>query len=223
MLCIAVLDIMRLLASVCYLLVVCSHSLTAILQGKEISGRRLTYLLRPNVTRPDHYAVATLDTPPVTDLDYSSYADTESDRGGLETDSDTEQPPANRASHLPVITEDPSLPSSPRRLPPRLDQDQWSVLNDTDLGGTESESNADLDTRIEAIFLDSRQTGHNTTSEADLRRKAIRRRRRVLHERVNSSPSRSPVRCTVRYLSLHPKPPMLPLHQQRSLYEYLFS
>ncbi|KIM91356.1 hypothetical protein PILCRDRAFT_762809 [Piloderma croceum F 1598] len=39
---------------------------------KVLIEQRLTYLLRPNITRPDFHARATLDTPPVTDLDYTS-------------------------------------------------------------------------------------------------------------------------------------------------------
>ncbi|KAG6899841.1 hypothetical protein C0993_006359 [Termitomyces sp. T159_Od127] len=190
--------------------------------SKEIAGRRLTYLLRPNVTRPDHYAITALDTPPVTDLDYSSYADTESDRGGPETDSDAEQLPANQASHLPVITEDPSLPSSPKKSPPRLDEDQWAVTDAADLEDADSGSNAEVVAPIEAIVREPGPTGLRSTSEADshLRQKAIQRRRQVLHQkRANSSPSRSPVRC------MYPKPrmPKPPLHQQRPFYEYLFS
>ncbi|KAG6902763.1 hypothetical protein C0995_011911 [Termitomyces sp. Mi166 len=189
--------------------------------SKEISGRRLTYLLRPNVTRPDHYAIAALDTPPVTDLDYSSYADTESDRG-LETDSDTEQLPAGQASYLPVITEDYSL-SSPRKAPPRLDEDQWSVVGDTDLEGDESDGDAEL---VTGITLDPRPQDLNTAPKADfyLRQKATLQRSVLAQDR--SSSSRSPVRRPFRRVPLRLERPRLPrtsLHQQHSLYEYLFS
>ena len=44
--------------------------------GKDVSGHRLTYFLRPNVTRPDFFARSLLDTPPATDIDYSSHAST---------------------------------------------------------------------------------------------------------------------------------------------------
>ncbi|TFK26541.1 hypothetical protein FA15DRAFT_279104, partial [Coprinopsis marcescibilis] len=43
--------------------------------SKGDADDRLTYLLRPNVTRPDRRAPAGLDTPPATDLDYSSNPD----------------------------------------------------------------------------------------------------------------------------------------------------
>ncbi|KDQ21854.1 hypothetical protein BOTBODRAFT_26257 [Botryobasidium botryosum FD-172 SS1] len=47
--------------------------------GKDTpDGTRLTHLLRLNVTRPNPHAISSVDTPPVTDIDYSSAAfDTE--------------------------------------------------------------------------------------------------------------------------------------------------
>ncbi|EJD02908.1 uncharacterized protein FOMMEDRAFT_28541 [Fomitiporia mediterranea MF3/22] len=48
-------------------------------RGKDIDGRRLTYLLRPNVTRPDYAARNALDTPPATESDYSLGVLSESD------------------------------------------------------------------------------------------------------------------------------------------------
>lgn len=49
--------------------------------GKDTPTHRLTHLLRPNVTRPDHLARAraSLDTPPSTDLEVSSLASYDSD------------------------------------------------------------------------------------------------------------------------------------------------
>ena len=47
--------------------------------GKDTSTHRLTHLLRPNVTRPDHAARAALMTPPATDLDLSSLSSYDSD------------------------------------------------------------------------------------------------------------------------------------------------
>ena len=60
-------------------------------------GRHLTYLLRPNPSRPSH-SVANLDTPPTTDVGYSS-------QGDLEGDSD-------------VMLSDGELSSSIGSLPP---------------------------------------------------------------------------------------------------------
>ncbi|KAG5723617.1 hypothetical protein E4T56_gene18174 [Termitomyces sp. T112] len=194
--------------------------------SKEISGRRLTYLLRPNVTRPDQYAIAAIVTPPVTDLDYTSYADTESDRGGFETDSETEQLPSGETSHLPVITEGPPSP----RLPRRLDEGQWSVVGETDLEGDESGSDAELITNIGP--LDPRPTdSNNTASKSDdlylrqsyLRQRALRRR--SSQDSTDSSPSRSPVKRPFRRVPLgeQPRLPRPLFHQQHSFYDYLFS
>ncbi|TFK68709.1 hypothetical protein BDN72DRAFT_878892 [Pluteus cervinus] len=45
--------------------------------SKDVNGSRLTYLLRPNVIRPDHQLPHTLETPPSTDYNYSSQIDTD--------------------------------------------------------------------------------------------------------------------------------------------------
>ena len=80
--------------------------------GKDVDGERLTYLLRPNVFRPDAAGAFSLETPPVTDIDYSSQL-SESDLVSSDAgDSDVED---RRAVHapaaLPVISED--RPASP--------------------------------------------------------------------------------------------------------------
>lgn len=73
--------------------------------GKGTDENRLTYLLRPNVTRPDRKAPATLETPPVTDIEVSSNpgSDIDSDfvsERDLESDIEME--------NLPSIAEGPS-------------------------------------------------------------------------------------------------------------------
>ena len=50
-------------------------------------GRRLTYLLRPNVSRPSH-SVTNLDTPPATDVGYCSQGDLEGDSDVMLFDSE---------------------------------------------------------------------------------------------------------------------------------------
>ena len=60
-----------------------------------MAGYRLTHLIRPNVTRPDHRAPTALDTPPVTDIDHSSHPGSETDflsdisERGADSDVDT--------------------------------------------------------------------------------------------------------------------------------------
>ncbi|KAG5639103.1 hypothetical protein H0H81_006692 [Sphagnurus paluster] len=195
--------------------------------SKELSGRRLTYLLRPNVTRPDHRAPGTLDTPPVTDFDWSSQLDTESDRGGLETDSDVEQLSAPHSTHMAAISEDFSPVSSPV-IPPaaHLDDEEWSIVGDTDIEGNESGSDADLVAGLGSFSLGS---AVDATPKADmyLRQQASMRRRAWPQGRAPSSPSRSPVRRPFRQGPLRYEPrlsaPVLPLHHQQSFYDYLFS
>ena len=78
------------------------------LAGKDTSAQRLTYLLRPNVTRPTHHAVPTLDTPPVTDLSELSATDfdTESELVSDRDASDVEGPsPSASGPGLTAIVE----------------------------------------------------------------------------------------------------------------------
>ncbi|KAF8070710.1 hypothetical protein FPV67DRAFT_1412852 [Lyophyllum atratum] len=199
--------------------------------SKELSGRRLTYLLRPNVTRPDHRAPGTLDTPPVTDIDYSSQPDTESDHGGLETDSDVDQPSLQRSTQLPAITEDYSPLSSPViSPPPHLDSEAWSIIGDTDVEGDESASDAELAAEVNSLSLSAADTDLDVTPKANiyLRQQASLRRRGWSQGRATSSPSRSPARRPFRRGPLRYDPPRLTkptalaLHQQQSFYDYLF-
>jgi len=199
--------------------------------SKELSGRRLTYLLRPNVTRPDHLAPGTLDTPPVTDIDHSSHPDTDSDRGGLETDSDVEQPSLEQPTHLPAISEDFPPVSSPVVSPPsRLQEDAWSMVGDTDVEGDESGSDADLAAAVDSLSLAGAEADLDATPKADLylRQQASLRRHFWPQGRAPSSPSRSPVRRPFRRGPLRYDPPRFsaptrPLYQQQSFYNYLFS
>ncbi|KAG6855745.1 hypothetical protein H0H87_011355 [Tephrocybe sp. NHM501043] len=211
--------------------IVCTFPLTSSnSEGKELSGRRLTYLLRPNVTRPDHHAPNALDTPPATDIDYSSHPDTESDRDGFETDSDIEQPSDKQlaSSHLPAISENDSPPLFSDILPSRVDEDTWSLVGDTDVEADESASDAELVVGIGSMSLDSDLPDLDATPKAGhyLRQKAANRRRVWPRDRANSSPSRSPVRRPFRRGPLRynqPRLPNIPLHQHCSFYDYLFS
>ena len=102
----------------------------------------MTYLLRPNVTRPDRRAPATLETPPVTDIDYSSSPETDDSIDSdfvseHELDSDVEM--YHRSRNLSVIAESPS-PSAPASLPP-VEEDGWSHVEDSsDIDEFESSS-----------------------------------------------------------------------------------
>ncbi|KAF9449180.1 hypothetical protein P691DRAFT_667963 [Macrolepiota fuliginosa MF-IS2] len=125
--------------------------------SKGGSDGRLTYLLRPNVHQPDYRATTTLETPPITDIDYSSHPETTDVDSDLVsdhdfTDSDVDDPIATGATsgNLDSIQET-SLPSSPhitRKAPnnPVREDDEWSVVSaDVDAYGDESGSEAGRD------------------------------------------------------------------------------
>ena len=167
--------------------------------GKETSGQRLTYLLRPNVTRPSYNAVPTLDTPPVTDLSELSANDfdTESE---LVSDRDTSEvegpaPPAGLTA-IVELGSDASAPASPvlgavyaTRAGPAatgFDSDEWSVLGESDAEGDLSEGVAGLaDEDAERTPMAAARRRQSGGPDA-LRSRLLERQRRSA-----SSPSRS--------------------------------
>lgn len=126
--------------------------------GKDVDGQRLTYLLRPNVTRPDFTARATasLDTPPTTDLDQaSSYSvldssDLLSDITSNASESEDDAQP-RAETHLTIlqdIDETASLSSVEDSTRPReAGSDDWLVVHgDSDIeGGDEGGLYSDAD------------------------------------------------------------------------------
>ncbi|CAA7261767.1 unnamed protein product [Cyclocybe aegerita] len=114
------------------------HEVVSFSKGTDES--RLTYLLRPNVTRPDRRMPAGLDTPPVTDLDYSSNPDTDIDSDFIserELESDVEADHCTTTNNtLAIIVETPG-PDSPTLQP--VQEDPWSLVDEA-AGG---ESDAD--------------------------------------------------------------------------------
>ena len=214
-------------------------------KGKGNADNRLTYLLRPNVTHPDRRGPAALDTPPITDVDYSSNADTDNNLDSdfipeHELESDIELDSDINPS-LPVI-EEVSLPVSPV-LPP-VSEVAWSLVDgETDddslvddlESGSEFES-ADsiiLHSGIEALSLVSPLSNPSTQPEnpdslltenqhsQPLRDSPSARRREWTSARSLSSPSRSPVRTRHRRHRLNRKKVIGP-HAKRSFYEYIF-
>ncbi|KZT21400.1 hypothetical protein NEOLEDRAFT_1099340 [Neolentinus lepideus HHB14362 ss-1] len=121
--------------------------------SKDTSSQRLTHLLRPNVTRPDHVAKARMYTPPVTDLSASDVSSdfefSQSDRDSV-ADSDVEGPtPGRGLSGLEAITE-ASVPSSPAivALEPVMD-DGWSVIG----GDSDREAEADVEREMSNLVI----------------------------------------------------------------------
>lgn len=189
--------------------------------SKEVQSRRLTYLLRPNVTRPDFRARSTLDTPPVTDLDYTSHeyesdliseppsdADVESDAGA-----------ATAAAGLMAIQESPALePVALQPIEPEYD-DAWSVTGDTDAEGDESGNEHDLAQSVDS--LSPRDPNSTPRAVATTRHHSSLRPRAWDQRRAASSPSRSPSRRPLR--RVHPRIDPPKMAHPKSFYDYLYA
>ena len=220
-------------------------------EGKGTSDNRLTYLLRPNVTRPDRRALAALDTPPVTDLDYSSnyVSDTDDNLDSdfvsereLESDIELEKD-VNFSQPLPAI-EEASLPVSPVGEDA---EEAWSlVAEETDdsqaddfESGSEFESTLSMNTNI--LNRDSRALvtplSNPSTQPEDPDRTltelrphplrdspSTRRREWTPAARSPSSPSLSPVRTRPPRHRLNGKKRIIRVGRptRRSFYEYVF-
>lgn len=217
--------------------------------GKEVGGSRLTYLLRPNVTRPDHRAPTTLDTPPVTDIDYSSHPDSEADilSDISERGADSDMEP--HSVGLSVIAEDipgpKSADASPADSNPRLVQDDSDDMSDAaDIDDSASEPGY-IATQLSSLSIMSRQDspelvagepGSDSALQTLPQHVAIYSRpspavRQRMWTRSASSPSRSPAR-TMAYRRLTgqrrykaPKSTLAALGGTRSqmFYDYLYS
>jgi hypothetical protein len=168
--------------------------------GKEISDRRVTYLLRPNVAQPDPRAPHKLDTPPVTDLselsthELDSESDFVSDR---DTRSDAAPSDVEHMDRLSAIAE--SERSLSRPLSPVLaagSEDEWSVIGGDDVEGDESASEHGLADSLQSLSL--ADDVDRTPRAVQSRQQALRREAWERRHRDASSPSRSPSRRTPR-------------------------
>ncbi|KAJ7901772.1 hypothetical protein B0H14DRAFT_2668378 [Mycena olivaceomarginata] len=191
--------------------------------SKEVSGQRLTYLLRPNVNYPEYHATIGVDTPPATDLDLSSQLDTDSE---FASDHDTrseagESIADSLVDHMSTIEEDAVSSSSPR-LPaatPDFLEDDWSEVGDVDTDG-ESATSAMGQSVGSLGDPDATFVVERGLAQLSLRARTLDH---VTHNRSTSSPSRSPVRPTRRTVPLILAPSTRPANSPKSFYEYLFS
>lgn len=170
-----------------------------------------------------------MDTPPVTDLDYSSQIDSsqidsESDFiSDRDTRSETGDSDIEVAVHkgLPVISED-SVPESSINdypgAPELLSEDSWSLIGETDAEGDESGSEVGLASSMGSLSL----RPEVFPTEPHLRQTSTSRRvwehRRG---RSTSSPSRSPARRLQRRGKIRLDRTHNPT--SGSFYDYLFS
>ncbi|KAJ7084331.1 hypothetical protein B0H15DRAFT_390849 [Mycena belliarum] len=181
--------------------------------SKEVSGQRLTYLLRPNVNYPVFHPSMNLDTPPVTDIDLSSQLDTDSE---FASDHDTRSEAGDSTidvGHMSTIEED-AIPSP--RLPSRsLTDDELSVAGDIDTDGSELGNESGLEESINSPSGDPDETV-SRLAQLSLRSRALHH---ASSPRSASSPSRSPVRLGRR--AGHTASPRQ--NTRKSFYDYLFS
>ncbi|KAI0329710.1 hypothetical protein GY45DRAFT_1252279 [Cubamyces sp. BRFM 1775] len=216
--------------------------------SKDVSGQRLTYLLRPNVTRPNRLASPILDTPPVTDMselsghEFDTESDFVSDRDLSDAEGALPRPGALRP--LGAIVEgdsDASLPASPMvgavyarpSIPPMasLDSDGWSVIGGSDaegdLSAPEGEDGAEIESGVAALSLNDAEMDVDRTLVTDVRRRqgpeGLRSRLLDRQRRSASSPSRSPARRTPRRGRQRGEPVRMDGVERKSFYDYLFA
>lgn len=153
--------------------------------SKEVNGKRLTYLLRPQVTQ---VTASIIDTPPATDV---SQVDTESDfvsdihTSDLGSDFASDIEHEAHARELSAISEAPSSPTA------------WSVI-----GGSDFEFDEGFAASVESLSIDVETNDlERTPRAADVRgsggvyvRNARTRFSAWNEPRSGSSPSRSPAR-----------------------------
>ncbi|KAJ7045456.1 hypothetical protein C8F04DRAFT_1025163 [Mycena alexandri] len=187
--------------------------------SKEVTGQRLTYLLRPNVNYPGHHSNAALgiDTPPTTDLELSSQLDTDSEfASDLDTRSEAGESVADSVvDQMSTIDEDAVTSPHP---PPALNpiEDEWSEVGDVDTDGDESAMGQSVNSLAEDP--DATMVVESRLSQLSLR---ARTWEHAAQNRSSSSPSRSPVRPPRR--SMPAAPSIRPTIPPKSFYEYLFS
>lgn len=165
--------------------------------------------------QPDHQAAASLDTPPVTDLDDSSHFDSDSELASVLGDSDAESVMSHSApipTHGLSDIEEQSLSGEP-------DSDAWSIIGGSDADGEVSEGEHPLVTKLESLTMESEDP--DRTLEAIPIPSIRQTSSRWQSYRSSSSPSRSPARVTRRRL-LRRDPPA-GLETTKTLYAYLYS
>jgi len=165
-----------------------------------------------------------LDTPPVTDLDYTSHEHESDLASEPSSDVDAGEIDLSEAAGagevgLAAIAESPAL--EPVVLDPIEQEydDAWSVIGDTDAEGDESSSERGLAQSVDSLSL--RDPDSTPRAFATVRRHSALRPRAWDHRRSASSPSRSPSRRPLRRVHPRIEPPKT-VHP-KSFYDYLYS
>lgn len=219
-----------------YIVHCCARYHDVVSFSKNTSGQRLTFLLRPNVTRPDHVVRSSIETPPSTDLDsdFVSDSDLVSERDSVtDADSDMDGPTSVTAgAHLlAAIAEgsDASMPGSPVILPAvptYASDDAWSVIGDTDVDVEDNEAEQGIAGGVRSLGLQDAE--RTPRAQSRLRQVSLRSHMWERQRRSASSPSRSPARSPARRMPprVHARVELQPLElptSGRSFYDYLFS
>ncbi|KAI0355582.1 hypothetical protein OH77DRAFT_1424522 [Trametes cingulata] len=216
--------------------------------SKDTSGQRLTYLLRPNVTRPSRHAAPVLDTPPVTDLsefselsghEFDSESDLVSDRDMSDAEGPAGRVVARGLGAIVEVSSDASAPSSPMvsavyagsSVPSMATfDDGWSVLGGSDAEGDLSAPEGEeetLESGVASLSLSDAEMDVDRTLVADVRRRqgpeGLRSRLLDRQRRAASSPSRSPARRAPRRGRQRGEPAPAEGLGRKSFYDYLFS
>lgn len=206
-------------------------------QGKDVDGRRLTYLLRPNVTRPDFAARDQIDTPPATESDYSLGVLSETDNlsveenDSLDTGSEGESamPQMNRQRRLSSVSER-SDSSGLDNTPSRALASDMAALHIEENIDDDADDDASLvgDALIQSV--ESLDIDPAPYREPPIRytappteRTPLRDRRGI--RRATSSPSRSPCPPTRRHLRVGRKRMTIRRthSQQQTFYDYVYA
>lgn len=139
--------------------------------GKDVDGRRLTYLLRPNVVRPDFNARDGVATPPATESDYSSLgvlSETDilsvEENDPIDTNSDSEAAAAaNAHGHTSHQLAQIQARHRHRRLSSVSEKSALSTASDVDV----DPDNADLNAPRRLVSSMAALQLEETTADAD--------------------------------------------------------
>jgi hypothetical protein len=139
-----------------YVIHCCARYYQVVSYSKDVNGIRLTYLLRPNVTRPDFSSTkGNLETPPTTDLDQSSYSyldssDFTSDH--TESEDESQVPSSGPRPSLSAIAEDGTLSEAEQSPTRRTSTEEWLILStDSDVEAEDEFSDVDLSRSVDSL------------------------------------------------------------------------
>ncbi|THH16735.1 hypothetical protein EW146_g3956 [Bondarzewia mesenterica] len=190
--------------------------------SKDSPTHRLTHLLRPNVTRPDHAARAALVTPPATDLDLSSLSSYESDVLSSFSDihsdvapSDVPSEPENGSGYLSDIPSDrgglsdiasdsgaeADFEKDRAQSPASIASLYHAAIREAHAWSVDGDGDGELDRAVDSLSIHDSALPHapvqnGTDNEETPRARRVVSYRTRLWDRTRSasSPSRSPVR-----------------------------